>query len=98
MLLEIKFNQLHQYSRQENIEIHNIPESVSQVNLEKYVIDILASIKINIVSYDIVAVHHIGKKKDNKPRIVVAHFVNRKNAFKPLKQCNKLRDSSNDQY
>ena len=68
--MEVKFIYQQQYSRCENIEIHNIPESISQPNLEKYIIEVLASIKIKVVLYDISAVHHIGQKKGDKPRIV----------------------------
>ena len=68
--MEVKFIYQPQYSRRENIEIRNIPESISQPNLEKYIIEVLASIKIKVVSYDISAVHRIGQKKGNKPRII----------------------------
>ena len=46
--MEVKSIYQQQYSRRENIEIHNIPESISQPNLEKYIIEVLASIKIKV--------------------------------------------------
>ena len=39
---EIRFNRPNQYSRRENVEIHNIPESIMQKDLEKYVITVLS--------------------------------------------------------
>ena len=59
---EVKFIKLCQYSRRENVELHNVPESSKQKNLEKHVLAVLASMGIHVQSYDIVAVHRIGKK------------------------------------
>ena len=42
----------------------------------------LNSVKINVESYDIVAVHHLGKFVSGRKRNVIVRFVNRKNAYK----------------
>ena len=42
---------LNQYSRRENIEIQNIPETVLQKDLEQYVISMLSSIGVSIDSW-----------------------------------------------
>ena len=65
---EVKFTESCQYSRRENVEIHNVPESIEQKVLEKHVLAVLASINIYIQSYDIVAAHRIGKKIHGKNR------------------------------
>ena len=44
---------------------------------------------IEITSYDIVAVHRIGRKNTKKPRNVIVRFVNRKNVYR-ISKCNKL--------
>ena len=59
--LEVDISELQQYSRHENLEFANIPGHIQQHNLEKYIIDLLGSINVIIQSYDIAAVHRIGK-------------------------------------
>ena len=94
---EVKFIELCQYSRRENVELHNVPESIEQKNLEKHVLAVLALMGIHIQSYDIVEVHRIRKKIYSKNRKVLVRFVNRKNAFTSLKYGRKLR-SCNQTY
>ena len=91
---EVKFTESCQYSRRENVEIHNVPESIEQKVLEKHVLAVLASINIHIQSYDIVAAHRIGKKIHGKNRKVLVRFINRKNAFASLKNSRKLRSGN----
>ena len=68
---EINFIKLNQNSRRENIEIINIPESVEQRDLEKHVLEILASIDIWLESYDIIGAHRIGKKMTSKKGLAI---------------------------
>ena len=75
----------NQYSRRENIELLGIDEKIQQKDLEAYVLEILKSIKINISSYNIVAVHRLGRKRRGFNRNVIVRFVNRKNAILALK-------------
>ena len=72
---------MNQYSRRENIELQNIPESVVQDDLEKFVINLLKEIKLDISSYDLVAVHRLGKPSSRKSTNVIVRFLNRKSAF-----------------
>ena len=96
--LETDINRLNQYSRRENIELHNIPESIIQRNLEKFIIDLLNSLKIDMTSYDIVATHRIGKKANGKPRIVLVRFINRKHAYRAMKSSKHIKKSINPIY
>ena len=50
---EIEINSVDQYSRRSNVEIRNIPENISQSNIEKYVIKIFESIGVKVQSYDL---------------------------------------------
>ena len=50
----------------------------------------MVSIGINLQSYDLVAVHRIGKFIEGKYRNVIVRFVNRKNAFVCLRNSKKL--------
>ena len=92
---EIKFIELSQYSRRENIEFHNVPESIDQKSLEKHILAVLESCNIQLQHYDIVAVHRIGKIIHGKNRKVLVRFINRKNAFRCLKNSRKLKHSTN---
>ena len=81
---ETSINDLDQYSRRNNVEFKNIPESIGQKKLEDYVIKVLDSVGVKVCSYDIVAVHRLGKPKDNLIRNVIVRFMNRKNAYSSL--------------
>ena len=103
--IEIQLNNLDQYSRRSNIEIRNISENINQFNLEKYVLKVLDSIDIKLQSYDLVAVHRIGKFISGKNRSVIVRFINRrtrfinrKNAYYCLRNSKKLAGSSNHEY
>lgn len=82
--LEVGLAELDQYGRRESIEILNISESVAEgKELEKYVIDFVnTTFELKLSSYDIVAVHRLGKKRrPNQNRRVVCRFINRKNSY-----------------
>lgn len=79
--LECQHEDLNQYSRRNNIEIQNIPENIHQKDLELYVIKMLHTIHVYIHSYDVVAVHRLGKFSWNRPRSVIVRFLNRKTAY-----------------
>ena len=58
----------------------------------------LDSIDIKLQSYDLVAVHRIGKFISGKNRSVIVRFINRKNAYYCLRNSKKLAGSSNHEY
>ena len=86
------------YLRRNNVEFVNIPESIKQRDLENYIVKLLNKIKIKVQSYDIVAVHRLGKYVSGKTRNVIVRFVNRKNSYKcfgigkKLKLLNEYKD------
>ena len=96
--MESQMNNLNQYMRQSNIEIRNIPEHIGQRNLEQYVLKVLESIGVKLVSYDVVAVHRLGKYIDDKHRNVIIRFVNQKNAYSPLRNAKKIATSNILEY
>ena len=96
--MEVELNTTNQYSRRSNVEIRGIPESIQQRDLENHLINVLHSIGINVESYDIVAVHRIGRIVHGKSRNVIARFINRKNAEKATKNSFKLFTSQNASY
>ena len=62
------------YSRRNNVEICNIPESVDD-NLEEFIIKMLKSTNMDISSYDIVAVHRLGKKTNRTRNVIVSTAI-----------------------
>ena len=81
-----------------NVEMQHIPESVEQKDLEMYVIELLKSIKVDISSYDLVAVHRLGKQSPRETRVVIVGFVNRKSAYACLHNARELNKSLNSTY
>ena len=86
---------IDQYSRRNNVEFRNIPESIGNHDIEKHIIKVLGSIGGVVESYDIVAIHRLGKTTTNKNRSVIVRFLNRKHAYSCLKNSKKLSLSSN---
>ena len=80
------------------MEFFNIPESIGQEQLQKHIIEIMKSIKINVTDKDIHAVHRIGKQVSGRPRNVIVRFVNRKMAFKLLKNKKQLKNTTHKNY
>ena len=94
---KVALTSLDQYGRRENVEFVNIPESVSQEQLQKHVIEVMKVLKINVTDKDIHAIHRIGKSS-SRPRNVIVRFVNRKTAFKLLKNKKKLKNTQHKNY
>ena len=78
------------YSRRNNVEFSNISEDVHDDELENYIIKMLKAIQFDISSYDIIAVHRIGRTS-RKPRNVIVRFLNRKDAYKSIKYSDRLK-------
>ena len=53
---------------------------------------------LSFKSYDIAAVHRIGKSNKNNSENVIFRFTNRKNVILSLKNHRKLKTSNNEQY
>ena len=96
--MELQINNLNQYMRRSSIEIRNVSERINQCNLEQYVLKVFESIGGNLVSYDLVTVHHVGKFMEGKNRNVIVKFLNRKNAFICLRNAKRLASSDIPDY
>ena len=96
--IETKVNGIDQYSRRNNIEISNIPEKIVQNKLEVYVLKFLSDIDVNLESYDLVAVHRLGKYTVGKNRVVIVRFVNRKDAYHCLRVSKNIKKSKNKEF
>ena len=69
--MEIQMNNLNQYTRHENVKIKNISESIVQRHLEIYVLKAFQSIGVKLESYNLVAVHRVGKYVLGKNRNII---------------------------
>ena len=61
--LEIQNNILNQYFRGDNVEFSDIPEVVSNENLENAVVNTFTVVDVQISTSDIDVFHHFGIKK-----------------------------------
>ena len=74
---EINIADQQQRSRRNNMEIHGIPDSVNDENLEGKVLDVLNSVSSDTyASEDLEACHRLPSKDGPKP--VILRFANRK--------------------
>ena len=73
-----RIEDLDQYIRRENIEILNIPDTIDQAVLEKFVINIGERLGVYFSSYDISACHRLCKRKGDRYAPVIVRFTNRK--------------------
>lgn len=69
--------EMKQYSRRENLEVHNVPETENE-NLEDVFKKICNSVGVYVESEDISAVHRLRQKEKNRPPPFIVRFVNRK--------------------
>lgn len=74
--LEEGMEELQQYSRRNNLEIHGIPEQVSE-NVNKIVMDVAKALDVELKDCDIDAAHRLPSRKTDMPRPVIVRFVNR---------------------
>ena len=95
--MELQINNLNQYTRRSSIE-RNVSDRINQHNLEQYVLKVFESIGVNLVSYDLVVVHRVGKFMEDKNRNVIVKYLNRKNAFICLRNAKKLASSDIPDY
>lgn len=72
-----KINDLEQYGRNKQWELHNIPEKEKE-DLEDLVVKIGAKLKIQINKNNIEAVHRINSKNINKPRPIIIEMQSRR--------------------
>ena len=83
-----------QYGRTESIEIHGIPEAITQNNLQAEVIRIYKEAKVKVegdelCAKDISACHRIGRKGHT-----IIRFVNRKFAYEGLRNGKNLKGTT----
>ena len=78
------------------MEINGISNSISDVNLESTVINILSkAINVHVTADDIEACHRIGKSEGNSKKTIV-HFINRKHWKCALANGKKLKSFNSE--
>ena len=91
--MEIKNNSLKEYARRNNLEIEEIPTSISDDELEKTAVAILNSTNVNLDSSDVEDCHRIGRYNNGKPKKTFTRIANRKFCQKASlnrKNCHQL--------
>ena len=83
----------NQYHRRNNIEIHGIPNTVMDDQLENKVVEVLSKIDVQVESADIEACHRLPSRNSNHPKKTVVRFVNRKKNRKIFKRKKKACES-----
>lgn len=71
--LRVRLNLVEQYSRQDNVEIHGVPENQAE-NLVTTVIQLGRAISCNIQNEDVLSVSRVKKldSQSNRPRSIIA--------------------------
>ena len=83
-----------QYNRRESIELHNVPEAISDDNLENKCVQILRSIGCHKVHEDRIHACHRLKRKTN----VIIRFISRKDADTALHNRSKLKNINKEEF
>lgn len=71
----IEIQKLHQYSRRNNLEIHGFPELDGEKETKEIVKRISNTLRVDLKFNDYVS-HRIGKKREDRPRIILVKFNN----------------------
>ena len=94
-ILEKKCAINEQYSRRECLEISEIPDSISNNNLEETVLKIFNEIGVTVNSRDVEAYHCLNRKANSKKVIIklskkkhMARVINNKKKLKSMKPQN----------
>lgn len=92
---EEEVEEISQYSRRNNIEIHGIPE-LPQENVYNLVSDIGKALECNINKKDIDVAHRVPSSNKSLPRPIIVKFINRwqKGEIMIAKRNKKLLTSS----
>lgn len=75
--LKEKLNNLEQYTRNRNIEIHGIEEKPKE-ELGDIMKELAMSLHLPLQTTDVDVIHRLGEKKDKKRRPIIVQFTTRK--------------------
>ena len=80
----------HQKSRENNLEMSGLPNSIDDSCLEITCIDILGKVGVNVTEHGIEACHRLPTGNRDKP--VIVKFVNRKSTEKAVENARNLNN------
>lgn len=91
--LEADVRNLELYSRRQNIEITNVPES-SDENIDNIVMQVLSHVDATITPSDVDVTHRIGQSSEakSKPRPIIVKFKSRRARDKIYERRKSLKD------
>ncbi|XP_066920133.1 uncharacterized protein [Clytia hemisphaerica] len=94
--LEKDLIDIQQYVCRNNIEIHGIPDTVEQKDLEKKVVEVCSALNVHVKKQDIEACHRLADKtKGNTPKKTIVRFTNRKFCDDLHRNKKMLKDGNN---
>ena len=97
----LEIDNLQQYSRRENIKIHDIPEPKDKKDDgEKVVVELAEKLGVTLESYDIQRAHRLGKIRSPraKSRPIIAKFVKYKHRNDILFSKSKLKECNDEKF
>lgn len=100
-LVEDKHLYLEAYSRRENLRFENIPEDATNKEDTETALRSFMETHLGFcdaATVEIQRVHRVGKKKDDKPRTIIARFLRFKDVEKLLSLGHRLRGTNYKVY
>ena len=82
----------HQKSRENNLEISGLPNSIDEASLENTCIEILGKVGVNVTEHDTEGFHGLPVRKGNPGKPVIIKFVNRKSTEKAIENARNLKN------
>ena len=100
-MVEDKHLYLEAYSRRENLRFENIPEDATNKEDTETALRSFMETHLGFcdaATVEIQRVHRVGKKKDDKPRTIIARFLRFKDVEKLLSLGHRLRGTNYKAY
>ena len=89
--IKTKMETGHQKSRENNLEISGLPNSIDDASLENTCIEILGKVGVDVTEHDIEGCR-LPVRKGNPGNPVIIKFVNRKSAEKAIENARNLKN------
>ena len=97
----LEIDSLEQYSKRENIRVHDVPDPQGKKDDGgKVVVELAEKLDIKIQSYDIQRAHRLGRKRLSmaKPCPIIVRFVKYKHRNDILFSKSKLKNCNNGKF
>ena len=96
--LEFTTDNLEQYSRRNNLRLSGIPETPTNSNTDKVILDLCKDLGISLSESDIDRSHRVGRPNGPKPRQIIVKFTSYRARQKLFKERTQLKKSHRNVY